>query len=619
MPKSALGVRLRDKTLRTIGASAVILGLVVAGFTQLNLGRETPVEINPVATPSTSADVSVRGARATGPSSTEAIVEPFVYRLGVLSGVTTDNFWAFYGSQPSVWNSYILGPTKPALFSLDASTGSLDPELASGEASPRWNGNGWWVVVPLNERYHWSDGEPITARDYVFTFDTVRDLDLGGTWAEAFPSTIDSVHADSPYELRIEFSERPNLATWPNGAGLAPVMPSHIWADQTDVADAGALYGLSGGTDVSGGPLELATYTDTLLVSVANPGYPALETPDTVEYHVYATEDDLVAAVLSGEIDSALTPKGLTQEQIAVVDQHPEVEILANPANGIRYLGFNMTRDPMSDLEFRTAVALLLDRDSLAETTPLSSGAAQSIVPRANTQWFDDEAAQKNAERYAGSLSDRLGRAVEGLKAVGYAWATEPTVGDENEVVAGTGLTIGGRGPQPLTILTPGDAYDPGRPVYVQQIADTLALLGFDARPVETDFDTVVDLAFTPGEDGELHYDMYMLGWTLGNTALPDYYRPLFSSDGVMNNTGYSSKAFNSALAEYENAHSVEVAREALWRMETSLFSDLPYLPLYAPQITEIYRSDRVAFSFDPGLGGLQARLGGIGDVQPAP
>jgi ABC-type transport system substrate-binding protein len=110
---------------------------------------------------------------------------------------------------------------------------------------------------------------------------------------------------------------------------------------------------------------------------------------------------------------------------------------------------------------------------------------------------------------------------------------------------------------------------------------------------------------------------MYMLGWTLGSPALPGYYRPLFATDGVMNNTGYSSEAFTKALDAYENAFSAEAARDALWVMEETLSIDLPYLPLYTPQITEIYRSDRVRFDIDARFGGLQARLGGIGDVRP--
>jgi oligopeptide transport system substrate-binding protein len=111
---------------------------------------------------------------------------------------------------------------------------------------------------------------------------------------------------------------------------------------------------------------------------------------------------------------------------------------------------------------------------------------------------------------------------------------------------------------------------------------------------------------------------MYLLGWTLGNPALPAFYRPLFASDGEMNNTGYASKKFDKALSEFERAHTLAEAKVALWRMEGLLASDLPYLPLYTAELAEVYRSDRVSFSLGDSLGGIQGRLGGIGDVRPA-
>jgi hypothetical protein len=52
--------------------------------------------------------------------------------------------------------------------------------------------------------------------------------------------------------------------------------------------------------------------------------------------------------------------------------------------------------------------------------------------------------------------------------------------------------------------------------------------------------------------------------------------------------------------------------------METILSEDLPYLLLYTSSITEAFRSDRVRFDIESALGGLQGRLGGIGDVRPA-
>lgn len=611
-------VGLKDQTIRTIGASVVLIGLLVVGIIQVGTAEAPAAAEIVTRSPSDEGAAAPTTASASGAGQTESTPapDPFVYRLGVLSGVSTENFWAYYGNEPSVWNSYILGPTKPALYSLDATGGGLTPQLLVGDATPTWDADGWRVRVELDPAYRWSDGEPITASDFVFTFETVRKLKLGGSWADAYPRTIESVHADGDHQLRIEFGERPNLAVWPHGVGLAPLMPEHVWRSAVDTNNAKQLYRLPGRQDVSGGPLMIALASERLIISHANPHYPGPIGADSVEYHVYDDEPALVAAVKAGEVDSVLTPKGLTQEQLQTVVDDPGISVLESPANGVRYLGFNLDRQPMAEDAFRRALALLLDREELAEEFS-DTGVAWSFVPESNEQWFDEKSVEKNQSRYSGDVESRLDAALKGLRDAGYAWQTDPRMAKDGSLVAGTGLTIGGRAPQPLTILTPGDAYDPTRPDYVREIADTLAVLGFDARPVVTDFDSVVDLAFTAGEDGEMHYDMYLLGWTLGRPDLPAYYRPFFAKEGALNNTGYESDKFDDALERYERAFSFEAARDALWAMERALAADLPYLLLYTSQVTEIYRSDRVGFDVAESLGGLQGRLGGFEDVRP--
>lgn len=603
-----------DKPIRAIGATVVLTGIAIAVFIQADRrGDPAQVAIDPAPAGTVAASTTEKAAADDG-------TEEFVYRLGVLASISTDNFWKFYGEEPSVWNAYILGPTKPALFSADAEDGSLRPELAAGEASPTFDENGWRVRVQLSDDMFWSDSRPITAEDIVFTFDAVRALGLGGSWADAFPAIIESIHADSRDELRIEFAERPSLATWPHAIGLAPVMPAHVWEESvTEAADAAELYALPGTVDVGGGPLALSEVTEDLVLSVANPGYPAGDAPDRVEYHVFGDEKAAVTALAAAEIDSILSPKGLTEEELRSVASQPGIAVAQSPSNAIRYLGFNLNRAPMSDKAFRMALAHVLDRDQLAAEVPGAADPAYAFVSPANEAWYDEKHAQANADRYRGELATRLAGAVAALKGSGYAWVAEPNVGPDGAVVPGSGLTINGTPPAPLTILTSGDAYDPSRPVYAQKISEALGWLGFDARPVETDFDSVVDLAFTPGEGGALHYDMYLLGWTLGNPALPGHYRALFAPDGELNNTGYRSEQFAAQLTAYEDAHHREEALEALWAMEATLAEDLPYLLLYTGEITEVYRTDRVAFGPEAGLGGLQARLGAIGDVRQAP
>jgi ABC-type transport system substrate-binding protein len=282
----------------------------------------------------------------------------------------------------------------------------------------------------------------------------------------------------------------------------------------------------------------------------------------------------------------------------------------------VRYLGFNLEREPMSSPSFRDALALLLDRGEVAEVLAPGSDPAYTVLSPSNGAWYDNEAASKIRDRFDGTLEIRLSSALAGLEAAGYTWTEKPGIQD-GSIVPGSGLTIAGRPPAPLTILTAGDEYDPARPEYAKEIESVLELLGFDVRPVVTDFNSVIDLAFTPKEDGARPYDMYLLGWTLGNPALPDYYAPLFSKDGAVNSTGYSSDGFDEALAKYQASTSSDEALTALWEMESILADDQPYLVLYHPEITEAYRSDRVSYGYVGVLGGIQGRLGGLGDLIP--
>jgi len=599
---------MRSKTARAIGATAVLIGIVIAGIVQLRPEDQTPAEI---------AEPEVTTGPAEVATSLAEAETSFEYRVGLLSGVSTANYWEYVGEQPTSWNAYVLGPTKPALYAIDPASNALTPEVAgAAPVSPILDEDGWWVRVDVGNSLSWSDGRPVTAADVVYTFETVRRLGLGGDWADSYPEEIEEVVAESPTELRIEFSSRPGLGLWPHGVGLAPIMPAHVWAGQTDGVDTAAeLYALDPDADVSGGPLQIVSITDSRIATVANPGYPDQGIPDVV-YSVFDDEAAAIAAMKKGAIDTVLDPNGLSDAGVSALSGTPGVAIERSPANSVRYLGFNLTRDPMSKRQFRNSLALLLDRGWATETVVPNATAAYTTLSSANEAWFDETEAATIADPYSQALETRVSAAVSGLESVGYAWETAPGVVD-GTLVSGIGLTIDGQLPAPLTILTPGDEYDPARPDYTTRIETTLEALGFDVRPVITDFDTVVDLAFTLDQSGARQYDMYVLGWTLGNPALPEYHRWLFAGDGAANSTGYANADFEASLDRFERAAVPDEARDALWGMERAVARDLPYLVLYHPSLIEAYRADRVRFAEHEVLGGIQGRLGGLSDLTP--
>ena len=399
---------MRSRTARAIGATAVLIGIVIAAVVQLRPQEQTPAEI--------AAPAGTTAPRE--PETTTAEDDaPFQYRVGLLAGVSTASYWEYIGEEPTAWNAYVLGPTKPALYAVDPASNALVPEVAvAAPVRPTWDADGWRVRVDLGDDLSWSDGVPVTTADVVYTFDTVRRLGLEGGWADSYPAEIEEIVAESPTELRIEFSGRPGLGVWPHRVGLAPIMPSHVWAPLTDGIDtAAALYDLDPDPDVSGGPLQIVTISDTRIETVANPGYPEDGIPDVV-YSIFADEASAIAAMKTGAIDTVLDPNGLSDEGAAALAGTPGVAIERSPANSVRYLGFNLTRDPMSTVEFRQSLALLLDRGWTAETVVPDAAAAYTMLSSANVAWFDESEATSISDLYAQTIETRVSEAISGLQ-----------------------------------------------------------------------------------------------------------------------------------------------------------------------------------------------------------
>ena len=81
-------------------------------------------------------------AAPVGTSSTAAsTVAGFTYTVGMISDITSDNFWAFIGLDSPVYVSYVLSQTKPSLFTVAYPGIVIAPDVAVGlpaEAVQEW-------------------------------------------------------------------------------------------------------------------------------------------------------------------------------------------------------------------------------------------------------------------------------------------------------------------------------------------------------------------------------------------------------------------------------------------------------------------------------------------------
>jgi len=178
-------------------------------------------------------------------------VEGGTFRVGMIANITTDNWWAALDTQSQSQNQAYLTNMKTALFTLSnpgfvfipAAAATDDPVDAVQE------GDVWVVEQPVRQDLTWSDGVPVTANDFAFYFDTVREFNLGSNHSGNFPPTVLSVTAPDDYTVRVEFDAEPGLAVWQNGVGFASWVPSHFWQEHVVAARAAAEAATAATTD----------------------------------------------------------------------------------------------------------------------------------------------------------------------------------------------------------------------------------------------------------------------------------------------------------------------------------------------------------------------------------
>jgi peptide/nickel transport system substrate-binding protein len=119
------------------------------------------------------------------------------------------------------------------LWSVDFATGEIIPGLAAGD--PDYNDDFTALTIPLREGVTWSDGEPFTAADVVFTVETLMAHE-GFNANSYFVENVASVSAADDYTVAFEL-KIPNSrfhTTFLDRWGSTWIMPKHIWESVED-------------------------------------------------------------------------------------------------------------------------------------------------------------------------------------------------------------------------------------------------------------------------------------------------------------------------------------------------------------------------------------------------
>ena len=580
--------------------------------------------------------------------------EEGVYRTALFSDLTAQNPWSRFGPNPTVWNSYATAGTYVSLFGYSTKRFDWIPVLATDFPVPLEfdeNLQLWRSKVSLEQGMLWSDGTEITAHDVAFTFQAIQSFgatNLGGNIASMAPEDVLS-RVEALDDYTVEFFLKRRDARFNFNILMAPVFQRAYWAPKVEAALAGDdplgeifnvdvqdepifggfLYGtwergsfvnrprsphfsMAGSVErlYSNGAVQLKKeglydWTgygrpegDVELEIVTGPYI------NEVNYRIFGTQATGVLALQGGQVDYLFNPLGLEKGFRDQLAGTRGVQLIENPTNGMRYLSFNLRRQPMSILEFRQAVAVLIDSAFISER--VLQGIAYplySVVPPANAFWHNPDTPVYGQGM---SRSERIQEAVRLLRSAGFSWEREPELGaDGNLVQSGRGLKLpNGQPVQELELLGPGDAYDPLRATFALWIERWLNEVGISLRANLTAFNIVSEQVFDRQD-----FDMWILGWSLG--IYPSHLHDFFHSSRAglrgFNAQGYNNPEYDRLVKEFlAETDDFEKARQLAFELQVFLARDLPYVVLFDTPIVEVFRSDRVRYPVLDIMGGIQ-------------
>ncbi|RMF98576.1 MAG: peptide ABC transporter substrate-binding protein [Gammaproteobacteria bacterium] len=274
---------------------------------------------------------------------------------------------------PALGAGTLASPIIADLFvSLLAKVPDSTPQPGSAE---RWevSDDGLSYRFYLREGLRWSDGRPLTAEDFVYSYRRVVDPRSGSRLAGVFfpvrharaivmgREPPESLGVSAPDERTVVFElERPTpyFLELIGNLQVAPV-PRHL-------IEAKGQAWTRPGTMVSNGPYRLVERVPQSYIKLAkNPYFYDADKVriDTVYWHPTQNLATSLKRFRAGELDIVLN---FPPDQIDWIRENMPEALHITPALGTYFLVVNMRRPPFSDRRVREALHLAIDREAIA-------------------------------------------------------------------------------------------------------------------------------------------------------------------------------------------------------------------------------------------------------------
>jgi len=468
---------------------------------------------------------------------------------------------------------------------------------------------------PIVQKQYWSARASVSAA-LLPASDLAAQIASLGAQAADLQSRINSVNSNIA-----------KLSSTSSGyiQGLADLRGLQASLNQTDTALAKAqsqylsamaaarqsLYALDDQGEPTLGDWMPAGGQDGVWLNKVNPAHPFTRPAfDRAAYRIFQSENDALAALQRGEVDSILESGGLSSGAVGDL-ANGSISLVQNSTYIDYFLAFNLRNADLSKAVFLQALACLTDADEWAQEHPDAPIAlAPRLLPSGDSLWSNPDA---EIPCRGDDLAARANQIVPRLKSAGYSWDKETKllpgeVLQPTAVPGWQGLKRPDGSPLPgLRLLAPDSGTDPVRAGIAASLADRLRFFGIPVELQLTDPEALNYAVFSSHQ-----YDLAIVGWQV--SEYPAYYCDWFK-DG--NPFGYHSDRLQSACEELSSTSDLSDARQDLYVIQSILAQDLPFVPLYSGIAHDAYRN--IKYPFDRLLGGLSGIYGAPSLAIPAP
>jgi peptide/nickel transport system substrate-binding protein len=236
----------------------------------------------------------------------------------------------------------------------------FEPSLAE---SWLFSEDGLQLTYTLREGLLWEDGAPLVADDVVFTSQLIADEKVGSNW---FGDSLNvaNVEALDARTVRYTFKEARN-SVLQQGYTMRGILPKHVF----EGIPRGSLRSHeTSRRPVASGPFRVDRWdSNERIILRPNPNAPADWKPNlnAIVFVVQPESTTRKMSLLKGEVD---LEADVEFPDVAEVIDSPNLDVLTLKAEGMMYLGYNLTKPRYQDVRLRRALTMAVDREKIIQT-----------------------------------------------------------------------------------------------------------------------------------------------------------------------------------------------------------------------------------------------------------